>query len=231
MQENSKIAGLKKQLIWVAARASLLSKAQVAEVHRELCFYHPHILFKPLWIETRGDLDLKTSLRLMEKSDFFTREVDEAVLSCSCAIAIHSAKDLPDPLHPKLKIIALTRGVDSSDVLVLRQEESFESLPSGSLIGVSCLRREKAILSLRSDLRCADIRGTVEKRLQLLDEGVFDGVVMAEAALIRLNWTCRNRFKLLTETAPFQGKLAIVSSFNNSEMAALFSCIDSRKFL
>ncbi|MFN4173504.1 MAG: hydroxymethylbilane synthase, partial [Parachlamydiaceae bacterium] len=77
----------------VAARASALSKAQVAEVFSEL-----NLSYTPYWVETSGDLDKTTSLKTLEKTDFFTKEVDELVLKGICDISVHSAKDLPDPL-------------------------------------------------------------------------------------------------------------------------------------
>lgn len=202
----------------VAARASKLSRAQFQEVANAL----PHISFTPVFVETSGDLDLKTSLRSLGKSDFFTKEVDALLLSGVCRIAIHSAKDLPDPLPKGLALIALTAGVDPADALVLREGEALETLPSGARIGTSCERREKSVLALRSDLQCVDIRGTIERRLELLDTGEVDGVVMAEAALIRLGLTHRNRMRLEGETAPLQGKLAIVAREEDLEMRQLF---------
>jgi len=215
--------------IEVAARSSSLSRAQVDEVLRELQSVHSEVDFIAHWIETTGDKDLKTSLRNLEKSDFFTKEVDECLLLGKCRIAIHSAKDLPDPLPKGLDMIALTQGVDPSDSLVLREGETLTSLPLGAKIGTSCLRREETIKRLRPDLCCVDVRGTINRRLFLVDSKELDGVVMAEAALIRLKLTGRNRIPLAGETAPLQGKLAILAKKEDKEMKALFSCIDSRK--
>lgn len=83
----------------------------------------------------------------------------------------------------------------------------------------------------RPDLQCIDIRGSIEERLRLLDEGALDGVVIAEAALIRLKLTHRKRIKLLGPTAPLQGKLAIVARADDLEMEELFAPIDTRKRL
>src|ERR1700675_2982078 len=108
--------------ITVGARGSQLSQMQVWEVHRELLQHHPNIQFKPTWITTMGDKDKQTSLRDLDKTDFFTREVDQLQLQREFRISIHSAKDLPEPLAPGLKIIALTKGVDPTDVLVYNQD-------------------------------------------------------------------------------------------------------------
>ncbi len=214
---------LASRVIEVAARSSKLSRAQVVEVLEELRKFHPDVQFSCKWVETRGDLDLKTSLRTLDKTDFFTREVDELILSGKCRLAIHSAKDLPDPLPIGLKLIALTRGVDPSDSLVLCNGETLATLPQGARIGASSERREQAIKALRSDLRVIDVRGTIEKRLQLLEERAFDGLVVAEAAIIRLNLTHLNRLKLSGNTVPLQGKLAVLARDDDHEIEQLFA--------
>lgn len=216
---------LSSKEITIGARSSPLSKAQVEEVLSLLLEHHPDICFLPKWFETTGDLDLKTSLTKLEKTDFFTKEIDEAVIRGICRIGIHSAKDLPEILPDPLCMIARTKGVDSSDVLVLREGESLETLPKGAKVGTSSFRREKNIKALRPDLICVDIRGTIGTRLQLLDQGEFDGVIMANAALIRLKLG-RNTLFIPGECSPFQGRLAIVAKKEDEEMKELFACLN-----
>lgn len=215
-------------LIAVGARSSPLSKVQVAEVLYHLHTFHPHVHFDPQFITSTGDRDKQTSLRSMGKTDFFTKEIDALVLSGRCRVGIHSAKDLPEPLPAGLKLIALTLGVDSSDSLVLRQNESLCSLKYNALIATSSERREEAVKNLRPDFTFCDLRGTIHERLRLLELGQADGVVVAEAALIRLGLTHLNRIKVPGDTVPFQGKLAILAKETDSEMEALFKCLDSR---
>jgi len=205
--------------ITVGSRGSPLARAQVIEVEKLL-----DIQFHPVWIETQGDRDKKTSLRGMDKSNFFTDEIDRRQVAGEFRIAIHSAKDLPDPLHEHLEIVALTQGVDPSDSLVVREFP----LQLGSRIGTSSLRREQFLKQWRPDLICVDIRGTIEERLKLLEDGVVDGVVMAEAALIRLGQVHRPRLHLDVETAPCQGKLAVIAVKGDEEMRKVFQVIDTR---
>lgn len=213
----------------IGARSSPLSKAQTREIEQLMLSHHPHLRFSYRFVTTHGDCDRTTSLRSLDKTDFFTREVDELILSGECRIAIHSAKDLPDPLPKGITMVALTRGVDPSDSLVFRAGENISSLRSGSPIATSSQRREDVVKQLRSDLSFVDIRGTIEERLHKLDSGEVDGVVIAEAALIRLGLTHRNRLKLPGETVPYQGQLAVMARENDGEMTKLFSCIDVRK--
>src|SRR6266852_5250049 len=99
----------------IGARGSNLSRAQMAEVQKEW-----GLRCELVWVTTTGDLDKKTSLRGLEKTDFFTRELDQMVLRGEIDGAIHSAKDLPDPLPKGLKLAALSKGVDPRDSLVFR---------------------------------------------------------------------------------------------------------------
>lgn len=208
--------------ICVGARASKLSQAQVWEVYSELVVFHPHIIFVPQWITTTGDQNLNLSLRMLDKTDFFTREIDLRQLQGEIRISIHSAKDLPEPLKKGLTVVALTQGVDPSDILVYNTYP----LPHSALIGTSSLRREQNLLKWRPDLRCVDIRGSIEHRLALLDEGKLNGVVMAEAALIRLDLRHRKRLFLEGKSTPLQGKLAVIARAEDNEMTELFRCID-----
>ncbi len=205
----------------IAARSSPLSRAQVAEVAALL-----GMELDPVWIETRGDRDRTTSLRNLGKSDFFTREVDGLVLEGSARVGIHSAKDLPDPMPEGLCIAALTRCLDPRDALVMREGMSLDRLPQGALIATSSERREQAALCLRSDFRFKDLRGTIGARLTQLEDKEVDGVIVAEAALIRLGLIHLNRVYLPGETAECQGRLAVVCRASDREMRELFRAID-----
>ncbi len=213
---------LSSMKIVVGGRGSPLSKVQVEEVEAEIKKFNPQVVFAPLWITTYGDKDRTTSLKSLDKTDFFTREIDEALKKGECRIGIHSAKDLPDPLPKGLVVVAFTKGLDSSDSLVVREGKTLKK------VATSSARREKTVKELWPDVECVDIRGNIDERLRQLDEGIVDGVIVAECALIRLKLTHRTRIPLPGETAPGQGQLAVVARVGDAEMAELFSAIDSR---
>lgn len=201
--------------ITVAARSSPLSRAQVKEVEAEI-----GVTLEPIYLESRGDRDRETSLRDLGKTDFFTCEIDEAVLEGRARIAIHSAKDLPETLLPGLMIVAITKGIDPSDSIVINDDLSL-----GGKVGTSSKRREENLLNWRPDLHCVDIRGTIHERLALLSR--LDGVVIAEAALIRLGLEHLKRIPLPGPPAPLQGQLAVIARTDDPEIASLFSLIYS----
>jgi hydroxymethylbilane synthase len=212
----------------VGARSSPLSQAQTKEVLLAVQQYNPDVQFDMVYLKTIGDIDEKTSLRTLDKTDFFTKEIDEALMKGDCRFGIHSAKDLPDPLPKGLELICLTKGVDSADALVMREGESLSTLRFGAVIATSSVRREEAAKLLREDLTFIDLRGTIGQRLAKLDNGEADGVIVAEAALIRLGLTHLNRVFLPGNTAPGQGHLAIVAREGDLEMKKLFSRLDTR---
>lgn len=181
-------------MLKVGARSSPLSRAQVEEIRKEFDFS-----FEVVWVETTGDLDKTTSLRALEKTDFFTRELDQMLLERKIDLAIHSAKDLPQPLPKGLKIAAISKGLDPRDSLVIKKEPI-------QIVATSSARREEAVRELYPNCTFVDLRGTIHERL----EKEVDGVVVAEAALIRLGLTHLKRVFLPGSTAPMQGKLAIV---------------------
>lgn len=215
-------------LILAGARKSPLSQVQFHEIRAALAVHHPAVDLQPHFIDTSGDIDQKTSLRALGKTDFFTKEIDDLLLQGHCRVGIHSAKDLPVPIAAGLTIVALTRGLDPSDSLVLREGASLHSLPEGARIATSSQRREEAVNALRKGFRFVDLRGTIGQRLAKLDSGEADGVVVAEAALIRLGLTHLNRIVIPGETVPFQGQLAVVANAGDGKMAEIFRCLDSR---
>lgn len=214
--------------ITVGARKSPLSECQVQEVFHALRSFHPEYLFETYFLATTGDLDRQTSLRNLDLRDFFTKEIDEEQLKGTFRISIHSAKDLPNFIKEGLTVVALTEGVDPSDVLVLPEGKTLGDLPKGAKVGTSTISREESLKELRDDLIPVDIRGTIGERLDLLNSSL-EGVIMAKAALIRLGLKHYSCIPLPGKSHPLQGKLAVVARKGDIEMAQLFRCIDSRQ--
>jgi len=212
----------------VGARFSPLSQVQVQEVLSKVQTHHPHIHFDISYIPTMGDIDLQKSLRTLEKTNFFTKEIDELLLNGDCRIGIHSAKDLPHPLLQGLELVCITESIDSSDSLVLQHHLTLETLPYQAVIATSSIRREERVRELKPDVCFIDLRGTIHQRLAKLETGEAHGVVIAEAAIIRLGLQHLNRLKLPGEGVEGQGQLAVLARENDREIYELFHCIDVR---
>lgn len=217
------------KILTVGSRSSPLAKTYMDEILDALRPFHPEVEFEVHYCTSPGDRDLSLSLRTLGKTDFFTRDIDKMILEGRCRLGFHSAKDLPDPLTAGLSVICLTKGIDSSDSLVLKDGVKLADFTTPPTIATSSYRREEMVRLIRPDAIFCDLRGTIEQRLAKLATGEADGVVIAEAALIRLKLTHLNRIKLPGETVEGQGQLAVVARSDDTEAAALFACIDSRR--
>lgn len=166
----------------VGTRPSPLAIKQVDELKKMF----PWVNLETVIISTIGDKDKITSLINVEGSDFFTKEIDQALLSGEIDVALHSSKDLPEQLTQGLKIIIETKPISPFDALVSKGRLKLLELPYASRVGTSSQRRRVHVHLLRKDLILVDIRGNIEERLNLIDTGKIDALVVAHAALIRL---------------------------------------------
>ncbi len=102
-------------------------------------------------------------------------------------IAVHSLKDVPTFIPEGLKLSAITKRADQSDLFLSHKYRSFEELPKGAIVGTTSLRRRMQILQKRPDLRVKDLRGNVNTRLRKLKDGEYDAIILAYIGLKRLN--------------------------------------------
>ena len=166
-------------------RSSELARIQTRKALDRLESELPDCRFEDVAFTSPGDRDLKTDLR-ESPADFFTRDLDEKVLNGELDCAVHSAKDVPDPVCEGLDWFWLPWREDPRDVLILPPGRQVTDLPENPRIGVSSDRREAYCLKRFPKGQHVPIRGDIGERLQQLDDGDYDLVVMASAALIRL---------------------------------------------
>ena len=208
----------------IISRQSKLALLQVDEVMSQF----PDVQYELIKTDSYGDKHKEVSL--MDKSvsaDFFTRELDAALLEGRADIAIHSAKDLPYPLPAGIEVIALTESADKSDSLVTRDGKTLDQLPSQSKIGTSSEQRKAELLALRPDVEVVAIRGTIEERIAQVDNYTVDALIVATCALDRLALAHRASERLPFKTHPLQGNLAITASSHvGKDIRELFSKID-----
>ena len=169
-------------MLRVGTRPSPLAIKQADELKR----IFPWVNFEVVIISTLGDKDKITPLTGVEGSDFFTREIDQALLEGEIDVALHSSKDLPDKLSGGLRVVLETKSISQFDALVSKGRLKLKDLPYASKVGTSSQRRKEQIRALRQDLEFVDVRGNIGERLGLIDAGKIDALVVAHAALIRL---------------------------------------------
>lgn len=142
-------------------------------------------------IETEGDRILDVALSQLPGKAFFTKELEQAIVDGRVDMAVHSMKDLETTLPDGLTIGAVLERADPRDVLIARDGLTTAALPEGARVGTSSLRRRAFLLRWRPDLEVADLRGNVPTRIQKLDDGRYDAIVLAAAGVIRLGREAR----------------------------------------
>ncbi|MDD5135378.1 MAG: hydroxymethylbilane synthase [Phycisphaerae bacterium] len=216
-------------IIRIGARRSQLSKAQVAEIQGLLKALTEGIKIEEIFISAPCDRDKKTPLPQVRNDDFFTHDIDQALLAGEIDISIHSAKDLPQKLISGLIVAAITPSIAPWECFISKGNLPLKSLPEGSIIGTSSIRRQENLARLRTDLKIVDVRGNVQNRIEQLDAGKFDALILACAGLIRLGLTDRITEvfseKLFPHT-PGQGSLALVVRESDLELIDFLKPLD-----
>ena len=216
----------------IGTRTSPLALRQVEEILEALRKFYPDFKAEVIGIDTYGDKDKVTPISQIEGTDFFTREIDDALLKNEIDFAVHSAKDLPDMLKEGLVIAAQTSSIDPYDALVSKDSLKLAQLSYGARIGTSSIRRKSQLSKYRDDLEIVDIRGNIEERLKKLNSGNLNAIVIAACALVRLGLekriTERISFEIL-KPHPLQGALAVVARAEDLKLHSLLSVIDSRE--
>lgn len=210
-----------EQTYKVGTRASPLALKQVEEILGALKKFYPGGRMEIVSIDTYGDKDRSTPISEIEGSDFFTREIDEALIKDKIDFAIHSAKDLPDKLRSGLTVAAITKCIEQSDALISKSGLKLAELPKGAKIATSSKSRKDGLKKFRSDFCIIDIRGNIDERLEKLDNSELDGIVLASCGLMRLGLEERITQKIpydIIEPHPFQGRLAVVAREDDSEI-------------
>ena len=168
----------------VGTRGSALARTQTAWVvgHMERL----GLTVTTHTISTRGDVAISVPISGIGGDGVFVRELERALLEGRIDAAVHSLKDLPTAPTPGLALACVPLRATPFDVLVGRDHPTLKEMPPGAIIGTASIRRVVQVRSMRPDLVVRPIRGNVDTRLRLLDEGAYDGLVLAGAGLQRL---------------------------------------------
>jgi hydroxymethylbilane synthase len=170
----------------IGTRASALALWQAREVASRIAAQPDAPAVELVHIRTSGDLQSERPLWQVRGQAFFTREIDRALLAAEVDVAVHSLKDLPTQLDAGLELAALLPRADPRDALVSRGGATLAALPAGARIGTSSLRRRAFLARLRPDAALLELRGNVPTRLERVQRGEYDAIVLAAAGLARL---------------------------------------------
>jgi hydroxymethylbilane synthase len=139
-----------------------------------------------LGMTTQGDQILDRTLSKVGGKGLFVKELEVALEEGRADLAVHSLKDVPMELPAGFALACVMEREDPRDAWVSSRYPDLQSLPQGAVVGTSSLRRTVLLRALRPDLRIEPLRGNLDTRLRKLDEGQYDGIVLAAAGLKRL---------------------------------------------
>lgn len=179
------------RVLRIGTRGSLLALRQSEWVKGVLQDAWPGLQVDLEIIKTTGDKILDVPLAQVGGKGLFVKEIEDALLSKSIDLAVHSMKDVPALLPQGLRIGAIPGREDPRDVLISKVSESVSDLPPGARVGTSSLRRAAQLKRIRSDLDIQPLRGNLDTRLRKLREGLFEAIVLAAAGLHRMGWNER----------------------------------------
>lgn len=206
----------------IASRESRLALWQAEHVQARLSALYPACQVEILGMTTEGDRRLDRPLVDIGGKGLFTKELELALQDGRADLAVHSLKDVPMTLPPGFLLAAVLRREDPRDAFVSNTYGSLAQLPAGARVGTSSLRRSAQIRSRFPSLTILPLRGNVNTRLAKLDQGEYDGIVLAAAGLKRLGLAQRIRMLLAPDEslpAAGQGALGIEIMASRTELS------------
>jgi len=218
----------------IGTRGSLLALAQAHETRERLAraFDLPFEAFTIVVIKTTGDKIIDRPLKEIGGKGLFTREIEDAMLSGTIDIAVHSMKDMPTLQPDGLQLDTYLPREDVRDAFVSPRVASLLDLPQGSVVGTSSLRRRAQLMLRRPDLNVVEFRGNLQTRLMKLDQGVAEATFLAMAGLNRLKMDDVPKSPIEVEDmlpAVAQGAIGIERRGDDMRAADMLSAIHDRQ--
>ncbi len=213
----------------MGTRGSKLALTQTNTVLYSLRALHPEVAFEIKIVKTLGDEEAKNPLFTIDRRGIFEKEIGLEIAKGDIDLAVHSLKDVPTEGTPENVIAAVPKRGSPHDVLISKNRVPLEAVPECGVVGTGSLRRLAEIKHLRPDLQVKAIRGNVDTRIRKVNEGEFDGVIIAEAGLERMgiNNLIAERFSFDRFTpAAGQGALAVTAKKGNSQVINILRSID-----
>ena len=217
-----------KSTLRIATRKSPLALWQAEHVKARLMEAHKGLEVELVTFTTKGDKILDTPLAKIGGKGLFVKELETAILEGKADIAAHSIKDIPMEFPKGLFLATILEREEPCDAFVSNDFSSIQSLPENSVVGTCSLRRRSQLLSKRPDLKIKDLRGNVNSRLEKLDNGDYDAIILACAGLIRLDMEKRIKQRISSSwilPAVGQGAVGLEAREGDEEVLSLISVL------
>ena len=213
----------------LGARGSDLALIQMDTVRSMLEAVNPGISIEVKIITTEGDRNRVDPLSSFGGRGAFVSALETALVNHEIDAAVHSLKDLPSKLPEGLALAATPVREDPRDALVTRNGATLDKLPQGAVIGTGSDRRSRQVADMRPQITFSGIRGNVETRIRKVDEGGYDGVILAAAGLNRLDLDSRIAEYFNPDAvvpAPCQGIIGIECRADDRGTLGIFETIE-----
>ncbi len=219
--------------IIIGTRGSELALWQAHYIEQRLIAAGHDVIIKI--IKTKGDKIQHLSFDKIEGKGFFTKELQDALLTGEIDMAVHSHKDLETQQPDGLMIAAVTEREEPHEVILIKEEVREPSqpleLPEHAVVGTSSIRRKMILGNIRPDLKFEDLRGNVPTRIQKLRDGSWQAIVLAKAGLNRIAPDLSGLHLLALEPhdfvpAPAQGALALECRSNDTRLQTILAALN-----
>ena len=218
--------------IRIATRKSPLALWQANFVKQNLLLAHKNLKVELIPMVTQGDIILDSPLSKIGGKGLFVKQLEQAILNNEADIAVHSIKDIPAQFPEGLMLATICQRDEVRDAFVANKYASLNDLPEGAIVGTSSLRRQCQLRSHYPHLIIKDLRGNVGTRLNKLDDGQYDAIILASVGLKRLSLEHRITQYIGTDLmlpAVGQGAIGIESRTDDKQILDIISVLDDKK--
>jgi hydroxymethylbilane synthase len=170
----------------IGTRGSKLALIQTNLVADALKTNDPSLQVEARVIQTKGDVNQAPIPLDTIGKNWFTAEIEQALLKNEIDIAVHSLKDMAPEIPEGLIVLPVLKRADAREAFISKTGKKLMDLPQGAIVGTDSLRRKAQLLHVRPDFTVTSVRGNVDTRLRKLREENYDAIVIAVAGLQRL---------------------------------------------
>jgi hydroxymethylbilane synthase len=185
------------ETITLTGRDSKLSRIQIELVKTQLLQAFPDINVLVKTSSSLGDRLQHIPLQTVQGTDFFTEEVFENLYTGEADIAVHSLKDMSAAHFFGGNIFAVVDRDEVRDIAIFNPN-ALDRIKANQVISIGTCSPRRELMATRFlkkalpqfgneiQIQTKVIRGNVDTRLRKLNDGEYDGIILAAAGLNRL---------------------------------------------
>ncbi len=183
-------------------------------------------------IVTSGDENQKDRLSNIGGKGLFSKKIETELINHKIDIAVHALKDMPSIETEGLITNFYLKRNSPNEIFISNNNIKFQDLKPNSTIGTSSYRREYQLQNIRSDLNYKLIRGNVDTRINKLENGDYDAILLSKAGIEALGLTNKITQEFDTEElipCAGQGIIAIQCRENDREVINILEKINDNQ--